>query len=366
MEFDAIIVGGSFAGLTTAYYTRAENLLVLEKEKGLGIKQKSTCCAPVDWVSKLGARKSILSKFDKIVFHSPKERAEIDLPIYYCTIDYKVFCESLASQLRNTTIMTNTKVTGVKENGVKKVVCSEKEFSSDILVDASGWRAVLATSLSQGLHDVKFNIRGIESEVEYDTDYIHMFFGRRFIPGGYAWIFPTKDGLSRVGLGSFRRLNLLEFQRGFLEFLGIKAKDLRYHGGIIPCLGLRDPVVDNIFVVGDAAGQVLPVSGEGIRKAFIYSKLCGDLISKVLLDDISLSEALRVYEREVLQGKKFYDALLFLQNIVFRAPDWALNRVIRKAARDRSIPRELLKVYYSESHEYTKTKILQQLLKILL
>jgi thioredoxin reductase len=32
-KYDAIIVGGSFAGLATAYFTKAEKLLILERER---------------------------------------------------------------------------------------------------------------------------------------------------------------------------------------------------------------------------------------------------------------------------------------------------------------------------------------------
>lgn len=365
-EFDAIIVGGSFAGLTTAYFTKAENLLILEKEEELGAKQRSTCGAQVDWIKKLGAEKSILRKFDAITLHSPHGgEVEIDLLTSYCTIDYKVFCDSLSARLKNAEIRTNSKVTGVENGDLKKIYCGPEEYSARILVDASGWRAVLASELKPGYADIPAKIAGGETEVEYDADSIHLYFGKKFAPGGYAWIFPTANGLARVGLGSIKKLNLLDFNKKFLDFIAIQNGQSKYHGGIIPCFGLKDPVVEDIFVVGDAAGQVLPVSAEGIRKAFIYGELCGYLISKILDGDLERHEALEIYRREVLKGRKFYDNLLFIQNIVYRAPDWAWDKAIRKADLDKSIPQGLLKAYLEEDFDYTKFEISLGLLKFL-
>ena len=49
-KYDVIIVGGSFAGLSTAYFTEADRILILVKMKHLGERQKSTCCTSVEWL----------------------------------------------------------------------------------------------------------------------------------------------------------------------------------------------------------------------------------------------------------------------------------------------------------------------------
>lgn len=366
MEPDAIIVGGSFAGLTTAYFTGAENLLILEKEKELGARQRSTCGAQVEWIEKLGAKKSILKKFDNIALHSPNgSEVQIDLPKPYCTIDYKVFCDSLSSQLKNAEIRTGTKVTGFENGRHKKILGDKEEYSSNILVDASGRGAVLASKLKPGYSDISGRAAGIETEVEYDSDSIHLYFGKKLAPGGYAWVFPTSNGMARVGIGSFRKINLLDYNKKFLDFLAIQNGHSRYHGGAIPCSGLRDPVVQDIFVVGDAAGQALPASAEGIRKAFVYGKLSGDLISKILNGELELHRALEIYKSEVLMDRRFYDNLLLVQNIAYRAPDWAWDKAIMKASQDDAVTQVLLKAYLEEDFNHVKIEIWLRFLKIL-
>jgi flavin-dependent dehydrogenase len=115
---------------------------------------------------------------------------------------------------------------------------------------------------------------------------------------------------------------------------------------------MRDPVVEDIFVVGDAAGQVLPATAEGIRKAFIYAEMLGALLSKVLNGELERSKALEIYRREVLKSKKFYDTLLSIQNIAYNAPDWVLERVIEKVESNRFIIKRLLKAYFEEDSTY--------------
>lgn len=366
-DYDAIIVGGSFAGLATAYFTEAESLLILEREKDIGARQRSTCGAKVEWIKRLGAEESILRKFDTVTFHSPKGyEVEVDIPTPYCTIDYKVLCDSLSGRLKNTEIKTASKVTGVENGDLKKVLCGPEEYSSQILVDASGLRAAVASQLKPGYADLPVKIAGIETETEYDTDSCHFYFGKKIAPGGYAWIFPTAEGQARVGVGCVGKLNLLDFNKRFLDSLGIQSGPSGFHGGIIPCSGLRDPVVDGVFAVGDAGAQVLPWTAEGIRKAFDYGELCGGLISRVLNKEMEHREALDIYQQKVLEAKRFYDTLLFIQNISYRSPDWAWEKAIRKICSDETLSQRLLVAYFEENVNYTRFEIIMRGLKFLL
>jgi digeranylgeranylglycerophospholipid reductase len=367
-EFDVIIAGGSFAGLTTAFFTEAERILILEKEEELGARQRSTCGTLVEWVERLGAGKSILRRFDTLTFHSPGGyEVQVPMSVPYCTIDYRVFCRAIASRLKNVEIKTGTRVTGAGQGSPKRVYCGDRAYSSEILVDASGWRAAVARGLRPG-HVTSPPIgRGIETEAEYEDDgSIHIYFGRRLIPGGYAWVFPISRDVARVGLGSFKRLNLLEYNKRFMDFLGIKDYKSGHHGGVIPSTGLRDPVVGGAFMVGDSGGQVIPGSGEGIRKALDYGEVCGRLISKVLAKELDLQEALGIYRDEVMKAKGFFDTGLFIQSTAFRAPDWAWDRAIRKMARHSTLPQRIFRAYFEGDVSYTRFEMVVGALRFLL
>ncbi|NOZ82365.1 MAG: NAD(P)/FAD-dependent oxidoreductase, partial [Euryarchaeota archaeon] len=327
--YDAVIAGAGFAGLATAFFARECRVLVVEREKELGARQRSTCAAPLSWIRRLGAESSVLSVFDRVVMHSPSgNEARIPLQESYCTIDYAEFCRRVAERVEWAEFLKDTRVTGATVDGVPVVHTSSGSFSCEMLVDATGWRAVVASSLRRGYAPSKGRITALETVGEYDSRDVHIYYGSRFVPGGYAWVFPAGSGRARIGLGSMRRLRLVKLNRRFLEFLGVERTEEHHHGGVIPCEGLREPVVSQVFVVGDAAGQVLPSTAEGIRKCFEFGEVCGRLMSRVAAGELSREEALRRYAESVRAEQGFYRTMLRVQEVVYRLPDRAMDLII--------------------------------------
>lgn len=352
MNYEAVIIGGSFAGLSTAYFTKADEVVMLEKEREMGLKQRSTCCTFVEMLTKLNCEKSILKTLNTITFHSnfgSVARVELLKPV--CTIDYRVFCESVSDGLKNVEVITGSKVSEIRGDRQKVVSCGEKTYRSEIVADCSGWRAVTANYLTGASVNASKMAHGIEAEVEYggDTDSIHIYFGSDFISGGYAWIFPVGENRARVGIGSYRKSNILEHLHKFMKFLNVDDDNLDVHGGTIPCFGLKEPVIDGVFFVGDACGQVLPVSGEGIRKSIYYGEICGNLISRVLNGELELHEAHDAYRDEVYKSKGFYDSLCPIQEIAVRTPDQIGDMVI-KELNNEHLAREIMKMYLDDTH----------------
>ncbi len=327
--YDAVIAGAGFAGLATAYFARECRVLVVEREAELGARQRSTCAAPVSWIRRLGAGSSVLWEFDRVVIHSPSgHEARIPLPERYCTIDYAEFCRRVAESL-DAELALGTRVTGATVDGEGAVMHTDSgSFSGEMLVDATGWRAVVASSLRRGYAPARGRITALETVGEYDARDVHIYYGSRLVPGGYAWVFPVGNGRARIGLGSMRTLKLPKLNRRFLEFLGVERAEGTHHGGVIPCEGLREPVVSQVFVVGDAAGQVLPSTAEGIRKCFEFAEVCGRLMSRVAAGELSREEALRRYAARVEEERGFYRSMLRVQEVVYRLPDRAMDVII--------------------------------------
>jgi flavin-dependent dehydrogenase len=82
------------------------------------------------------------------------------------------------------------------------------------------------------------------------------------------------------------------------------------HGGYLTS-GFHDPVVDGVFVVGDAAGQCLPLTGEGIRTAVLAGFHAGGLLQDVLDGRRSHEEAIAEYRRFVNGARRGYRLLLW-------------------------------------------------------
>ncbi len=376
-----IIIGGSFAGLSTAYFITSGGgsggsgpggsdgyddgsceIVILERQRELGQTQWSTCGTFVDVLTKLKCEESILKTFDTITFHSNLgSKAEIELPGPICTIDYKVFCNSMADRLKNAgvKIVTGSKAVKVirhrKKEDLKEVVCEGKSYKGELVVDCSGWRGVTANSnrlkKTGSRAEISKMAQGIESEVEYsgDTGSVHIYFGSEFIKGGYGWVFPVGETRARIGVGGYTKTNILKQMKTFMKLLDVDVDEssLDVHGGLIPCAGLKEPIVDGVFAVGDSCGQVLPVSGEGIRKTVYYAEICGKLISEVLNGRMELSKAQDIYRKEVYESRKFYAGLYLIQNLAIRAPDMAWDNVVRKL-NDKRIAQKVLGMYLND------------------
>jgi len=111
---------------------------------------------------------------------------------------------------------------------------------------------------------------------------------------GYGWVFPKAEHLS-VGAGMFGRRSaegrgeaskeeLTRWILGYLEALGVprKREEIEFHGYPLPIWGGAEPVEawnGRILLVGDAAGLVNPLFGDGISYACRSGALAGRAIA---------------------------------------------------------------------------------------
>lgn len=111
---------------------------------------------------------------------------------------------------------------------------------------------------------------------------------------GYAWVFPKAGHLS-VGAGMFgrraadgrgaaRKDDLARWVTGYLSALGVpKSKDeIEFHGHPLPIWNGSEPVEawnGRVLLVGDAAGMVNPLFGDGISYACRSGALAGQTVA---------------------------------------------------------------------------------------
>ena len=113
------------------------------------------------------------------------------------------------------------------------------------------------------------------------------------IPGGYAWVFPKGDH-ANVGVGGWESEGpkLREHLARCCEAHGLDPDDLEsLRGHRLP---LRKPgsklALERTLVVGDAAGLVDPVSGDGMFECFVSSRLAAAAIGDLLAGRTSTLE----------------------------------------------------------------------------
>ncbi len=321
-EYDVIIAGASFAGLAVVSRLRGRILLLDKKEIGTG--QTSACGITLNVLDLLDCWDSLQQVWKEGFIHTPRGTIRYDFPYFLGSFDYATFCRTLARS--SSAEFLKARVLGIK-NG--EVVTDAGLFRGKCLVDATGWRAVLAAAQDEVLRAETPMSLGIETTVPYRAEGIHFYFDRTIVGHGFGWVFPCGDG-SRVGIGSYSREPRLKEKLGILlSRLGTEAGEV--HGGFFPCR-LRAPTSRNVFLVGDAAGECEPLSGFGIRPSLYFGFRCADIIQEIIDGKISLDTGLRRYRRRVAHFNAYYRFLEWCQVTAMRWPEPVVIQLMRLAS----------------------------------
>jgi menaquinone-9 beta-reductase len=328
-EFDVLICGASFAGLAVARELTGSGARVLIIDRyEIGERQTSACAAPTDWLTALGLEPSIRQTFPDLVIHTPHATRRYRLPWSFSTFDYRELCGLLDDQ--NDAMFETAKVDGRSGN----VVHTDRgDLSAPLVVDALGWRRVLAGPGGYQPPDAPLS-RGLEVHPGGRSADLEIWIDRRYVPAGYGWSFPARDEI-RIGVGSFDpRFHVKDTTVLLAEDLGSEA--VRYQGNWIPHR-LRPAAGDGVFFVGDSAGHCLPLTAEGIRTAFYFGIACGRELRAVVEGRSSREDALRRYAEFSASHRWKFEAMLRVQRLIPRVPPRLLGPAIRAMGTQRFV-----------------------------
>jgi geranylgeranyl reductase family protein len=168
----------------------------------------------------------------------------------------------------------------------------DREIRPEILVGADGANGTTAKALGLGgaiVHGVAY-----EGNAPFDEKYRGLaVIELGTIPGGYGWIFPKGDHVN-VGVGGWEaegpklRDHLAELCRRH-EVDADSLESVRGHRlplrrrGFVPARG-------RTLLVGDAAGLVDPLTGDGMYEAFVSARLGAEAALDVLAGRVETVE----------------------------------------------------------------------------
>ncbi len=339
-QFDVVIAGASFAGLAAAQRLRGRVLLVDKDPIGEGVT--SACGAPVSIVRAMGAEDSIQQVHDHLVIHTERSRAVWPLPESFCTFDYREFCRlafaRTGAEFLQATVLGRGPVDSrftIHDSRLGSVVrTSLGDVEGRLLIDATGWRAALAGGADSRYVERRWMAFGIETEIEREFEPGLHFYFLPEVRDGYAWAFPC-NGRVRFGVLSYLgRSKLRNALDRFLDRFGARSSEV--HGGFLAS-GLRPPLVDRVFIAGDAAGQCLPVTGEGIRTAVLAGFACGDLIQQVLDGTVRLGDAVTQYSRFAARERRRFRSFLWANIALMLLPQPLVGQAARLLSRPGSL-----------------------------
>jgi flavin-dependent dehydrogenase len=203
----------------------------------------------------------------------------------------------------------------------------DRGVRAPVLVDATGWRAVLARAFGAPPPDPAHRSVGMELRHGHGGCDLEFWARPEDCPDGVFWAFPA-GGHVREGVASYtgKGTRLRSALGAFVHEHELAARTV--HGGVFPSR-LREPVVGPVFVVGDAAGQCLALTGEGIRPALVWGQEAGRQAALVVRGESSLDAALDNYRAQVLAHRWQYRVLERLQAGLLLAPRALLPTAVR-------------------------------------
>jgi geranylgeranyl reductase family protein len=295
-RFDAIVVGAGPAGSVTAIHLArgGARVLLLDKARfprdkpcGGGLTMRAVRELPVSpepavehRVDRLGLRLRYGTRFER------RGREPLILMTQRVRLDHYLVEQAAAEGVD---VRDGVKVTDVAadERRVSLRVDGEPT-EADVLVGADGANGTVRRTLGLG----RDYVLGVAFEGNVANDVIgddryrgvaELELG--IIPGGYGWVFPKGDHVN-VGVGGWERegpglrTHLAELCRQHgIPHEAVEA--LRGHR-----LPLRRPGSTasrgRALVVGDAAGLVDPLSGDGMYEAFVSARLATGAVLDLL------------------------------------------------------------------------------------
>ena len=325
--YDVIIVGAGPAGATLGYELakKGVDVLILEKERlprykpcagGITVKTLKLLdldISPVTRQTVYGAR---------VTYKNNREFTKwYDKPLIYMVMrdEFDYFLIQRAQEA-GAVVADNQRVCQLQathQGG--EVLTTHDTFKAEILVGADGANSIVAKSLGL-MKGIELGI-GIEAEISVPRERLIkwdslMGLDLGHIPGGYGWIFPKKDHLS-IGIGGSlcqaKRLKpgyqkvLASQDMGDYEITKLRSHFLpvRKNGAAIQ--------QERSLLLGDAAGLVDPLTGEGIYYAIRSAQIAAPIITHCLqAGTIDLKGYQDAVAKEIMPELKASQALLRL------------------------------------------------------
>ncbi len=359
IKTDVLIIGAGPAGSIAARTVAQEgvDVLLIDKKSEIGTPKrcaegilKSTLdeleIEPDDrWITREITGIEIVAPNNKKLI---LDENNFELPDTAYVLERKIFDKSLVMDAirLGTRVMIKTKAEAIKrvDGGFSVKATSfgnQKEIFTKIIIAADGPESRIGrmaglnsnTSLDNMASCAQYEMVNVNMQ---DMNHVKIHIGS-LCPGGYIWIFPKGDDIANVGLGvlkSHTDKTAKYFLDSFVEHNDdvMDAQCVEMNVGGDPIGGLiSQRYDDNIMIVGDAAGFVDPLTGDGIRTAMLSGKYAGEIAVKSIKNNNYSKKFLKQYYdlTEEYIGKSF-NRFNKVKEFLLTLDDESLNNIVEE------------------------------------
>lgn len=388
-RYDVIVAGAGPAGSVAAKTAAEQGLSVLLIEKKQEIGEPVRCaegivieglrdfCEPdPKWICDRVSRAKFFTPGVSLSFSDEKEVAYV--------MDRKIFDRELARAAADAgaEVLTKTQATGLLTEGGRvcgvlgKTLGDDFEARASVVVAADGVESRIArwagVDTTLGMKDMAACVQYHMTGLDMDAACAEFYFGSKYAPGGYAWVFPKGEGEANVGLGTVYNGRALRRPKDYLDdFVRQRFPEGQVIGTTVGGVPLRGRIpqlsAGGLVLVGDAGRLTDPVSGEGILNGMVSGRAAGNVIADCVRKGDCSAEALRQYDGEIdrLLGPAL-DRNYRLKEFLRKASDARLDWTFRglKALKAENVPiTRILKEVFSPGGSSGKAAAFLRLLR---
>lgn len=297
MIYDVVIIGAGPAGVAAAHNLINNNIscVLIDKQK---FPRNKLCAGGVtsktfDLLKDLKLKEEFSGE-GLVISESTKIYLEYEFinRIKCKSLTYMVdrfdFDSYLVNQYKKKggILLEESRVDNIDTNNNIITLGNKEEIKFKYIIGADG-----AVGITKKLVDDNKQANGFclqveidRKELDYEGNDMALYYG--VINQGYGWIFPKKNTLT-IGFGGDydKSINYHKEFEKFLTNLGVKCERENFKGAFLPFGDyIKNPINKdkNLILVGDAAGLVDPITGEGIYFAVKSGIEASSIIIKAL------------------------------------------------------------------------------------
>jgi digeranylgeranylglycerophospholipid reductase len=316
-HYDVVVIGAGPAGLCAGISaaTAGGSVLVIDRRSEIGSPVRTSGGSWISEMKELGVPDSLYHPIDRVTFRSTNEEASfLSSPPQHCVLNvrglYQYLAETALNQGAEIALRTRAIALLMEDRRVKGVKLSrfseEMDVAANVVIDASGYAHF--SHKGMGIDVAHRFGEGVEYELiaAAPQNETVLFVGEKVCRSGYAWLFPCGNSRVRIGVGLIRPDSLENPVPVLNEF--IKANnyaegfsEIEFHHGVVPSWGyLKKNVYGGLIIIGDAAGHLPLLVGEGIRFAMKAGLTAGKVAAQAVRKDNPSERALSGFKREWL------------------------------------------------------------------
>ncbi len=268
------VIGAGPAGLLASHLLKkaGHEISIIEEHKIIG--RPVSCSGLIgkdyfDHFDNFNFKTSILNRIDGAIVNFGNDSFELKRKGVSYVVDRSAFDQTLSKGLE---VSLDERFQSFDRNKEKiSIKTNKRKFNTDLLIGSDGPSSrVRAQEFDYKLRYYK----GYQVRIKADLDlnnFVQVYLEKPF----FTWIIPEGGGIYRMGTVSD---NPKETLRKFMFEKSIKGEIIEVQAGVIP-VGRGDVYKDRVFLLGDAACQVKPLSGGGVY----YGALASESLAKSII-----------------------------------------------------------------------------------